>query len=432
MNLDIKTIIINCLVINIIASIYVFFIWIKYRKNYNGLSRFLLAMILLSAGTLLLSLQNVAHDFYSIVLSNTLNIVGMSFMYYGFSKYFNQKKNHSIFIFSIIVPVIVFFFQIKYSLLTPSLLQRIILITMAFVIFFVLILISIYKNRQRAGLPGALLFVFILFLSIVLILRIIVSILEVNGNYLFELSGYHSFSFIVWSIVIATMPIGYALMIANDLNIKSESRAEEKSILLQELFHRTKNNMSVIMSLLEWHDYNDKEIKIIPVDEYVDRMDVIRGRIEAISLVHDLLFSSKNLSKINIKLYFQNLVDSIKECRVDRHYDVEINYKIQDITLVMDIAVSLGLIVNEIITNVFKHAFPKNYKGVIDFEFSKNKNEEFFLIIKDNGVGLPDELINRTDFGNTGMKLIRLLAEKQLRGKLTCKNENGFICSVAF
>lgn len=189
---------------------------------------------------------------------------------------------------------------------------------------------------------------------------------------------------------------------------------KEKNMLLQEIHHRVKNNLQIIASLLYLE--NNKENNTISSDE-------LRNRIKSMSLIHEKLYRSHNLTNIRLKDYITDLIHQLYAS-----YGVnpeQITHTITEettVTLDIDKSIPCGLIINEIISNSLKHAFPNNKKGTITINM-KTEKKYLILTIKDNGIGLPKNV----DIDNTntlGMTLIKSLIN-QLNGSLQLKNTTG-------
>ncbi|MEY8759022.1 tetratricopeptide repeat-containing sensor histidine kinase [Chryseobacterium tongliaoense] len=197
----------------------------------------------------------------------------------------------------------------------------------------------------------------------------------------------------------------------------------EKEWLLKEIHHRVKNNLQIVISLLNTQSaYLDNEDALMAIQNSQHRM-------HAMSLIHQKLYQSDNLSTIDISWYIYELIGYIREC-----YSAEkvINFSIDTEKVFLDVsqAVPLGLIVNEAVNNTVKYAFPDNEKGEVLVSF-KNTGRDFYeLIISDNGVGLPENFdIDETE--SLGMNLMRGLAE-QLDGTFLLENSKGLKIIITF
>jgi two-component sensor histidine kinase len=193
---------------------------------------------------------------------------------------------------------------------------------------------------------------------------------------------------------------------------------KEKEILLRELYHRTKNNMQVISSLLNLQSLTiaDKQMLEVVKD--------IQNRIRSISLVHEKLYQSKDLSNINLKDYIQELANALLTSYEGSKDRISLTLDIDTVFISLDTITTCGLLINELVSNSLKYAFPDNREGTVRITLHSPGEDKMELRISDNGIGLPKGL----DFRNTkslGLKLVCRLAEDQLRGKVELKDEKG-------
>src|SRR5208337_4643078 len=197
----------------------------------------------------------------------------------------------------------------------------------------------------------------------------------------------------------------------------------EKETLLREIHHRVKNNMAVVSSLLS---LEAKKIKDATVRALFEES---QQRIRSIALVHERLYQTKDLSAINFEGYIKSIIaEIISLYRIDTStITTEIN--IGGIELDLESAVPCGLIINELLTNAFKHAFPNNGGGVISINFAKTDGAHT-LTIKDNGVGLP-EGFDYKEANTLGLQLVKVLT-RQLKGTLQIKSVKGTEALVSF
>jgi len=204
----------------------------------------------------------------------------------------------------------------------------------------------------------------------------------------------------------------------------SDSIAENK-ILFKEVHHRVKNNFQIISSLLNLQHgiEEDERGKKVLTDA--------QGRIQSMSLVHEMLYRKNEVKRIHFESYAQELVDSIlfSFTQDERKIEFEINTTGESYDL--EIAVPLGLILNEAITNAVKYAFDEDQEDAsIHIELRKIDIGEFKLIIKDNGKGIPEEFIDGSK-ETLGVELINILSE-QLGGQAQFRNENGALIVITF
>lgn len=207
---------------------------------------------------------------------------------------------------------------------------------------------------------------------------------------------------------------------------------EEKEILLKEIHHRVKNNLQVISSLLFLQSVSLKD------DEAVNLFKDSQDRIRCMALIHEKLYQSKDLAGISFNEYVKSLVDDLERSYKKQSVPVVTKLNIGDIKLSLDTAMSCGLMVNEMMTNSFKYAFPNEWvkQKPDDYEFGiwisveKLGPKKYILEFRDNGIGIPEEL----DIMNTeslGMKLINSLII-QLNGSMEINRNNGTHFKIEF
>ena len=192
---------------------------------------------------------------------------------------------------------------------------------------------------------------------------------------------------------------------------------EENKILFREVHHRVKNNFQIISSLLNLQHgiEEDERSKKVLTDA--------QGRIQSMSLVHELLYRKNEVKRIYFKTYAEELVSSIFKSLTNVSDKIIYNIECQDESFGLEVAVPLGLMLNEAITNSVKYAFTDQDSGQIDIILTKTGAYHYKLIIKDNGKGIPDEFI-KGNMETLGIELINILSE-QLEGTLKISNENG-------
>ncbi len=198
---------------------------------------------------------------------------------------------------------------------------------------------------------------------------------------------------------------------------------KEKEILLREIHHRVKNNLQIISSLL------NLQVEHIPDEQYRSMFEDSQNRIRSMALIHETLFQSENLAHIDIQEYITNLVyELIQTYRASDR--IAVTTTVKDVSLDIDTAVSCGLIINELVSNALKHAFPDGREGEVKIVLrSCNNNVE--LIVSDNGVGIPGDMDVRTT-ESLGLDLVMTLAEKQLNGEITLDTSEGTTFCITF
>ncbi len=198
---------------------------------------------------------------------------------------------------------------------------------------------------------------------------------------------------------------------------------KEKEQLLKEIHHRVKNNMQIISSLLNLQAETTED------EKFLDLIRESRNRINSMALVHEMLYKSKDLSKIELIEYIENLCKSIYQSYALPHSNIEFIYDIeQGIHFDIDKMIPIGLILNEAISNSLKYAFPKK-DGKINISLKSN-NKNYILLVGDNGKGFKANFDLEKD-SHLGIQLIFMLAN-QLAGKLKLENEQGVCYKVVF
>jgi len=198
---------------------------------------------------------------------------------------------------------------------------------------------------------------------------------------------------------------------------------DEKEWLLREIHHRVKNNLQIVISLLNTQSaYLDNEDALVAIRNSQNRM-------HAMSLIHQKLYQSDNLAEIDMKWYIKELIDYMIECFGT---DKKIQFTLQTEAIKLDVAqaVPLGLILNEAISNVIKYAFPGDRKGKVHISFLFTGEEVCELKIADNGIGLPDGF-DPENTESLGMSLMTGLSE-QLNGEINMWNDKGLVLDVIF
>ena len=205
-------------------------------------------------------------------------------------------------------------------------------------------------------------------------------------------------------------------------SILLQKQNKEKEFLLKEIHHRVKNNLGIVSSLLALQSAHIKDQNIIDV------MQESQNRVYSMSMIHQKLYLGKNLITIEMKDYFINLSKHILDS-FGINDQISIECIMESTEIDVDTAIPLGLIVNELLTNSLKYAFPDNRKGKIEINLQKLNNNTLLLKVADDGVGNKQDKADR-DKG-FGTELIKLLAQ-QLEGTINHKFEHGTIISFRF
>ena len=201
-----------------------------------------------------------------------------------------------------------------------------------------------------------------------------------------------------------------------------EKQNNEKEFLLKEIHHRVKNNLEIVSSILALQSAQIQSQKAI------DALQESENRVHSMSMIHQKLYQGENLGTIEMKDYFINLGSHILDS-FGAEKRITLNYVMEALELDVDTAVPLGLIVNELLTNALKYAFPDNRKGEIIIDLKKKDKKTLQLEISDNGIGKSEEsILKGTGFGT---QLITLLTQ-QLSGKMAEQSKDGTTISFEF
>ena len=221
-------------------------------------------------------------------------------------------------------------------------------------------------------------------------------------------------SFVLVALLIILLLFGFiGLRNRNKSNRLLAIKNAENELLLKEIHHRVKNNLEVVSSLLALQSaqIDDPNTK--------DAMSDSRNRVNSIGIVHQKLYQGSNLGAVEMKDYLLNLSESILDS-FGAEKQIELHLAMDKLDLDIDTAVPLGLIINELLTNAIKYAFPKEEKGTITIKLEKQNTNFLHLEVTDNGVG-KSGITHGTGFGG---QLVSLLTQ-QLNGIMTEKSQNG-------
>ncbi|MEO5360653.1 MAG: response regulator [Nitrospirota bacterium] len=205
-----------------------------------------------------------------------------------------------------------------------------------------------------------------------------------------------------------------------DLETRLQATIKEKETMLREIHHRVKNNMQVIISLLKLQaaylkDNCNKEM-------FKD----CENRIKAMAIVHERLHRTSDMTNINFKYYVKQVANEMMSSYLGEARRITLKITGEDFILGIDTAVPCGLVINELLSNAIKHAFPNNGNGTIKINFKSVRADEYEVSVKDSGVGIPENIIDPAAASNTlGLTLVHMLVETQLKGKCYFEVDGG-------
>jgi PAS domain S-box-containing protein len=198
----------------------------------------------------------------------------------------------------------------------------------------------------------------------------------------------------------------------------------EKEVLLKEIHHRVKNNLQVISSLL------DLESSYLKDQQTHELFKASQNRIKSMALIHEKLYQSQDLSRIDFTEYIRKLIDHLVRSYRIKPGAITVKITAAEMFLGIDTAIPCGLIVNELVSNSLKHAFPTAKSGEICIDLHANTDGTIVLIVSDNGVGLPRDFDFRTT-ESLGLQLVNILVD-QLNGTIAHTNINGTTFTITF
>lgn len=199
---------------------------------------------------------------------------------------------------------------------------------------------------------------------------------------------------------------------------------KEKDLLLKEIHHRVKNNLQIIISLLNLQSGYIKD------EETLKAVREGQNRVRSMALVHEKFYQSDELGEIDFKEYTVKLCHFLKQSYAEQDAPINITVNAEEIGFDMDTAMPCGLLITEIVSNSLKYGFPGKREGEIQIDFKKIPEKKVMMTISDNGIGLPDDFeIEKSE--SLGMQLIIALTS-QLDGEVIYSGENGTKFTVTF
>ncbi|TVP64240.1 MAG: PAS domain S-box protein [Nodularia sp. (in: Bacteria)] len=257
------------------------------------------------------------------------------------------------------------------------------------------------------------------------------------SNYSLEKRYFRKNGSIVWiNITVSLMrelsgEPKYFISVIEDISDRKQSHEQiqasllEKEVLLKEIYHRVKNNLQVVSSLLNLQSAYIKDTEDMVIFQQSQQ------RIASMALVHEKMYQSPDLAKINLNEYVQDLVSSLCTCYELNIDTIAININVDDgILLGLDTAIPCSLIIHELVSNSLKHAFAEGRLGEINIEIKNTSLNEISLVVRDNGIGLPSNF-DFQDTASLGWELIDALSS-QLSGDITINSDIGVEFKINF
>lgn len=217
--------------------------------------------------------------------------------------------------------------------------------------------------------------------------------------------------------LIGSIHIAHDITHRKEMEKKLEKTIEEKNTLMKEIYHRVKNNLMVISSLLSLQSsyIKDKDTQeIFKESQY---------RTKSMALIHEKLYSSADLNHINFTEYIENLSNDLYHAYTPDKRLIKLILNVEQVTLNVETSIPLGLIINELLSNSLKHAFPDRKTGKIIVELHKKEDGNLQLSVSDNGIGFPEN-INYKNTDSLGLGIVNTLTN-QIEGEINLESKNG-------
>ncbi len=206
--------------------------------------------------------------------------------------------------------------------------------------------------------------------------------------------------------------------------LAAKKEAENKSILLKEIHHRIKNNLQIVSSLLDLQSDQIQDPSAIIL------LEKSQARIHTMALIHEKLYTSRNLAQIDFVEYISSLIRHLHDSFIQDFKQIKLDLDIEQIYLDLDLAIPCGLIINELVVNSLEHAFHNQVSGEIKLSFHKYA-QNYQLTIQDNGSGNALEIARIEDDSRfLGLSLVNSLVKDQLKGVLKFEQNNGFVIQI--
>jgi two-component sensor histidine kinase len=199
----------------------------------------------------------------------------------------------------------------------------------------------------------------------------------------------------------------------------------EKEVLLREIHHRVKNNLELISSLLEMSRMRTDN------QAAIEQLTDARSRIHSISLIHKQLYQSDHFHRINMETHIRGLAGYLSEAHAVKGRSIDVVVEPSDVHLSVNQAIPCSFVLNELISNAFKHAFKEKEQRKIEISIRRRGNDMIVMKVKDEGVGMPDD-VDIDKIETLGFKLVKTLVRQQLRGTLQINRNDGTEVIIEF
>jgi two-component sensor histidine kinase len=249
--------------------------------------------------------------------------------------------------------------------------------------------------------------------------------LQTRETQMFEIQVPFNGDTVYYEARVAASSKNEALVMVRDITEKKhEEEARRRGLLLKEIHHRVKNNLQVVSSLLYLQStrVSDKNV--------IEMFKESSNRVQSMSLIHQKLYQSKDAESIDFAGYVHDLTGTLLRSYGVDPSAVKVRLDVDGASLGIDSASPCGLIINELLSNSLKHAFPGGRRGEVRISMSRDEGHRINLVVADNGVGIPGDLDPRNT-ESLGLQLVVNLVD-QLRGTMTLNREAGTEFTITF
>jgi two-component sensor histidine kinase len=207
--------------------------------------------------------------------------------------------------------------------------------------------------------------------------------------------------------------------------VQLHASIREKDILLKEVHHRVKNNMQVIIGIL------DLQVRSSGNPELTGMLNESQSRIRSMALVHEKLYGAKDFARIDLAGYLKTLSQDLFQSHKINPGRIDLIIQTDGVHVDINKAIPCGLILNELISNALKHAFPEDRQGELQIIIREEQNTEIEIVVRDNGLSLPDNVdIHKPR--TVGLHLVNGLVKNQLDGQMEVRRDNGTEFRIKF
>jgi two-component sensor histidine kinase len=208
------------------------------------------------------------------------------------------------------------------------------------------------------------------------------------------------------------------------LQVSLQASVREKEVLLREVHHRVKNNLQLVSSLI------NLQLSAVESDEARTALEECQGRIHAVAMVHEAIYSARDYAQVSISQYARGLASSVFHALAAPPRGVSLEVDVGDFQLAVDRAIPCGLILNELLTNALKHAYPNGGTGTVRLIVEELPDGKLSVVVSDDGVGLPPDFDLEAS-SSVGLQVVGALVE-QLDGTFSVSREGGTRFALTF